>query len=507
MIDKFHIKDSIPYKCSNMHFVRNPYNHENLYVSCGHCECCRHNASSIQSQRIQSELKCHNFNLFFTLTYDNDHVPLLCRASDNLNPLEFDNFKEAYCLPDFDYSTSYIPCSRRDYDLTCESASNLRSVQGIPDHFAYLSKRDVQLFLKRFRKQFSKYGFKQTGSDTEQYKLRYYIVGEYGPHTERPHYHGFFFLDTLEQYTTAERLIHQTWKMCSKDCISIERVSSDVSVSHYISSYATTSNLLSRISQIKQFRPFHLCSQNPIIGLLAFDFHKVLQSVIERSYGYTESSIKSGGFSEVFRRYPSSLLRYIFPKCSQFASLPKFVKRQIYSKRLSVDERLTYDGLPIGYSYTDSDLDYFRSIPLNVLCAGRCSYFCKLFGISVNYYMELLEQYYSDCDYRNLIQMYHDMSSQSLVQQISNYPIFLHNLPKFCDNPSQVDSQLSYFHLSYDDVYFNNHLMFHNLDYVNDAKFIYYRDNIIRMDNNILISKKFHNDKSLCDKFNINYIQ
>ena len=49
-------------------------------------------------------------------------------------------------------------------------------------HIKDLNKRDLQLFLKRFRK--------STG-----FELAYYINGEYGESTFRPHYHAIFFLN------------------------------------------------------------------------------------------------------------------------------------------------------------------------------------------------------------------------------------------------------------------------------------------------------------------------
>lgn len=51
---------------------------------------------------------------------------------------------------------------------------------------ATLSKRDVQLWLKRLRKFFS-------GT-----QIRYFLSGEYGPKTHRPHYHAILFGLTLD---------------------------------------------------------------------------------------------------------------------------------------------------------------------------------------------------------------------------------------------------------------------------------------------------------------------
>ena len=48
------------------------------------------------------------------------------------------------------------------------------------DHLKDLNKRDLQLFLKRYRKRFD-------------LDLKYYITGEYGETTKRSHYHAIFF--------------------------------------------------------------------------------------------------------------------------------------------------------------------------------------------------------------------------------------------------------------------------------------------------------------------------
>ena len=67
-----------------------------------------------------------------------------------------------------------------------------------------LSKNDVQLFLKRFRALCQKVD--------ADYKVRYYLTGEYGSNTFRPHYHMLIFnipvLSEIELYET----INKAWK-------------------------------------------------------------------------------------------------------------------------------------------------------------------------------------------------------------------------------------------------------------------------------------------------------
>lgn len=52
------------------------------------------------------------------------------------------------------------------------------------DHLTDINKRDLQLFLKRYRKHFNNDG---------DFKLKYYITGEYGETTNRSHYHAILF--------------------------------------------------------------------------------------------------------------------------------------------------------------------------------------------------------------------------------------------------------------------------------------------------------------------------
>lgn len=97
---------------------------------CGKCPNCRARDRQTWVFRLRMEYQSCNFGLFVTLTYDDEHLP-----SDGV------------------------------------------------------SKRDVQLFLKRLRKAFCKAEIKYSEA------CRYFIVSEYGDHTHRPHYHALLFFN------------------------------------------------------------------------------------------------------------------------------------------------------------------------------------------------------------------------------------------------------------------------------------------------------------------------
>lgn len=104
---------------------------EVMLIPCGQCAECRAQYARNWANRLLLELQYHDSAYFVTLTYDDAHVP--------------------------------------------------RSVSkdGVP-HLT-LDKRDCQLFFKRLRKAFP------------DDHIRYFLAGEYGDQTHRPHYHVIVF--------------------------------------------------------------------------------------------------------------------------------------------------------------------------------------------------------------------------------------------------------------------------------------------------------------------------
>lgn len=114
---------------------------EYLLVPCGKCAACKLNYSAEWATRIMLEVAENDHNYFVTLTYDDDHVPVSESGALTLDP------------------------------------------------------KEIQLFIKRLRKHLEKTG----------QKLRYFLAGEYGENTQRPHYHLILInchLDTNLFYDT-----------------------------------------------------------------------------------------------------------------------------------------------------------------------------------------------------------------------------------------------------------------------------------------------------------------
>ncbi len=105
-------------------------------VPCGKCSGCRADHARMWSDRLLMEYRFHSPDtcFFVTLTYDDEHLPLISFFDGDSSS---ENFVSSLC----------------------------------PD--------DVTKFLKRLRKKFGKF--------------RYFLSGEYGTSTLRPHYHAIFF--------------------------------------------------------------------------------------------------------------------------------------------------------------------------------------------------------------------------------------------------------------------------------------------------------------------------
>lgn len=201
---------------------------KDIPVPCGHCIGCRLDKSRAWADRMMLELDHSKTAVFVTLTYDNDHVPVSMINDD-----------------------------------------------GVP--YYTLDKRDVQLFLKRLRK----YACDK--------KLRYFLSGEYGDKTFRPHYHAIIFgLDLTDfpdcihygnnpfgqpYYTSS--ILERIW---SNGFVSLAPVSWQTCA--YVARYVTK-KLSGPDSLVYEFRncvpPFALMSRRPgIAGYFAVEHPDLL---------------------------------------------------------------------------------------------------------------------------------------------------------------------------------------------------------------------------------------
>lgn len=130
-----------------------------VQVPCGKCFACQQAKRKNWYFRIKQEEKDNIASYFFTLTYDNEHLPPAVPFMHSRDGFEFDH---VYDYHPFDY-------------------------------------RDMQLFLKRMRKKIGKF--------------RYFGVCEYGSQRGRPHFHLIVFFDHFQDLQKLRIATVKSWPL------------------------------------------------------------------------------------------------------------------------------------------------------------------------------------------------------------------------------------------------------------------------------------------------------
>jgi len=369
------------------------YNDGNpMYVPCGHCPACLNKRSKRLTSRVLDEFKSNKYACFFTLTYDNKHVPLV-RWHDDVQRWIPDYVKPTLAL-NCDGSSLDRPFYPQNLMLPAHFDRNtyVPPINNMPadDIFACVNKQDVIKFVKRLRRNLNtmlsrsvdelyrcklvtlldSFGFdsslkftsyrlsvllKNDQFKTKYYELkkekttqkrswksslvRYFIAAEYGPKQpkgkvshHRPHYHGILFTSSEEVYSYLPCAIRKSWKMCNKSNIDIQPVT-DERVSGYVSKYVNGNTDLPEILRSKLTNTFYLSSRTADWCSLFYSPEKILDMYQRGTF--TESVQryeKDGSCTFVDVPVPSFVLSRYFPKAKGFSTLSPRNKLQIYSR-------------------------------------------------------------------------------------------------------------------------------------------------------------------------------
>lgn len=351
-------------------------------VPCGECEACNMRKNSVYSRRVSEEIKSHRYSLFFTLTYDNKHLPRYEILKDRNGCLQV---RPSGRLADV-YNRVPLCCgARQSYDKRiCLADSYFPRIENDPNthHYGVCSKYDIQTFIKRLRQ----YVKKKTNQSIKSF--RYFIASEYGPTTLRPHYHGIFFFDNEELLPALQAGIVNTWGLhrrvdgarnrfvfepfADMSLTASEIKLCDANTSFYVAEYVNSKSLLPPCLRFADVRPFFLCSQSPYIGHYRTDASEMLEDV-ER--GVVEHDIlrvePQEHTSEVVRiPYSQSDLCAVWRKCKGYRSMAFGTKLLVYgfvSERKGVyqrylDEMMMYYGVSKPYDLYKIDSVYkFRN--------------------------------------------------------------------------------------------------------------------------------------------------
>lgn len=423
--------------------LKNKYTHENISVPCGKCEACKSMRANRWVSRINQEMKFSSFNIFFTLTYSDEFLPLI-----DLSDITADEWKilveDTQSYECFKYYKYYLP---------------------------YARKRDLQLFIKRLRQQI--YRCKEIPEPEKV--LRYYAVSEFGPTTFRPHFHGILFFESEYFFNHAYDFILKAWSTLDKH--SNERTpfgrvdvqSVEGQAASYVASYLNCITDLPKILQTKDFKPFSTFSVRPPIGshslsrasLQAIFNGETTGFTIEKPDTYEVCSIP------LWRTFEATW----FPKCigyyslstrgrfalyglsslfENFSQLVEFIRSE-WSELLSacIESETLYSSIKQAFrleEYKDVNLDNGlpKCLTDSLLRQYRISCRVRLIRskmkLSLSKYLVSLETYYKNKEYQLLLAQ---LQFEKLCVDDSplNLPYLLSYIDNlFYENKNQISS-------------------------------------------------------------------
>lgn len=264
-------------ECYHPIHIRNPSG--DFVVPCGKCFGCQSKRREDFAFRLKEEMKHSICSYTVTLTYDDLHLPPLESFVDR-DPLDY-----------LEISDDCSDCSFYFHPVQI-------------DH--------VQRFIKVLRK---------------TYKLRYFGVGEYGSHSNRPHYHIIFFFQCPVSFFDFDRLVRQKWLYGSK--IKVDRT--DDSCIEYTLKYCL------KPYGVKQPSPKVFCSKNPFIGYSYFSWDR-LQYHMHHAGDMTVQDSVVKRLPRIYRRIYTDNMKLDNTKLLQIGILEK----QMDYERLADEKGLSY---------------------------------------------------------------------------------------------------------------------------------------------------------------------
>lgn len=337
--------------CQHRSYIYNKYLKRPLLVDCGKCPACQQDKASRRTARIRAEVSTGRVFLFVTLTYAPDYLPYINWLDDGFNhfcykrysdksPFNERNNKCFYRVPIYrKYNASYVrKNSVYDFELSktpinepidyadvpshlIESRRGTSTAKGLPlGSVGVLYYKDFQDFIKRLR-------YYLPANE----KFSTFSCGEYGPTTQRPHFHALISCsaDSAEIFKAA---IVKAWPFADS-----VRTAQNISIARncasYVSSYVNCDNSIPPILRYTPaFRPCHHYSKGFGMALDSFSFSSVFASIKRRDLHYYSREIRDGVETKVTRLLPNYVVNYYFPK---FKGYSRFTSHEVESVVIS----------------------------------------------------------------------------------------------------------------------------------------------------------------------------
>lgn len=295
---------SLLHGCHHPRLILNKSTNHFQRVNCGKCSFCLNHKADILSQLCSIEENFYNYTLFVTLTYDNEHIPCFTfeETSNGYNLLSLNprvSVANGTYINSFDNPIN-LPSKKIQSLLRCSSVT-YKGQKAL----SFAPIRDIQLFLKRVRKQLS---------SISDEKIKYFCVSEYGPEHLRAHWHLLIYFNCPKLKTEIKNVINTCWQY-GFTCASFSRRSTSSYLASYVNSFTSIPPFYSLFQDTLSPR----CVHSNFFGYSPFlsqseEIFKNTSSLIDGIKFKFTSSIQTIHCSR-------SLQNYFFPKLPQFNAL------------------------------------------------------------------------------------------------------------------------------------------------------------------------------------------
>ena len=290
-------------KCLHPRRVQNKYTGDVIEVGCGVCKACLMNRASKMSLLCSLEEDQHRYCMFVTLTYADEFIPKMRPVHcDELGITRFisecdrlgDRGKVIAVDSDCFHRFSVFGAWKGYYQALTDKCR-------LNGCLSYVSVREAQLFMKRLRKNLTKF--------TDE-KIRYYIASEYGPKTFRAHYHVLLYYDKEETQKAMSKCIRKSWPFGRIDA-SISRGK----CSSYVAKYVNSNHFIPSFLGSMSSKPFSLHSQKFAVGFYQGKKEEIYED--EPSRFVRIGRVLAGDYVE-FMPWRSLAFTF-FPKCKGYS--------------------------------------------------------------------------------------------------------------------------------------------------------------------------------------------
>lgn len=369
--------------CTHKKKKWNRYISQYIYVDCGECPACLQQKAIARTNRVRYQEKDTSFvSWFITLTYDNKYIPYI-RQSEWI---DFATGK-VDCLKvhrDFKISQKLVKCkpyrqykfveeatfedvcelhkedfnnSKRNFDFESYSYYKFPFLRKWIDsnNYVYIDDKvgvlwydDIRLFIMRLRNVLTrKYGVS---------KFKYAICGEYGPDSNRPHFHLPVWLPTSVTQDQVVAAVCEAWPYAdaARTGSYIDRFRGD----SYVASYINSGNSHTDFFQSAlPFKARYRISNDFGYSYSKFKAEKLVESFFAGDLRFYTKKIEGSTVSTTAQVFPEYVINHYFAK---FKGYSKLTPDQIFD--IVIDPFKLYDlWQELGYFHHKAkDIEEFE---------------------------------------------------------------------------------------------------------------------------------------------------